>query len=901
MDLRNPYEERDMYEKFRLGGKINASLLSLKHLNYLDLSNNDFYSIQVPNFFGELKSLHYLNLSSASFGGEIPPSLGNLSSLNFLDLGWNIGLTSRNLNWLSRLSSLKYLDLGSVDLSTTGVNWVYAVNMLPSLAELLLSFCRIEIIPLISLRHINLTSLLVLDVSDNMFSSSFPSWLFNLTSLITLDISGNHFNGNFPEVIGNLCKLKVLSLSQNEFKGGIEEFWRSFSNCPNIALQSLDLSYCELESQLPASLGLFKSLQKLDLESNLFFGPIPSNIDQMMPNLDALLLSENHFTGIIPPSVCNMQQLGVLSLRSNQFYGELPRAWNVGSKLWFLDVGLNNLSGNIPTSLGVLSSLQVLKLNNNNFGGEIPDSLRNCSILRSLDLGDNKLYGNIPLWIGGPNVSVLYRIQLRSNSFSGHLSQQLCNLRHLHILDLSHNNLSGTIPKCLDNLASLVDDLNADTIGAIEQITLTLKGRELVYNKTINLVKSIDLSSNNLQGEIPEEISSLIQFGQIPQSLSSLTFLNHLNLSYNNLSGRIPSENQLQTLNDSSIYMENPSLCGVPLSTKCPGDDIFPSKDTKDMNEGGNDALWFYVSMVLGFIVGFWGVCGTLILKTSWRSYATVNKVSAVENTAALKAGLKSMEKQKGILCSLAANANVGRRALADVSNVKSNSSWIVGGDASKKMSGKSERITGQRSISQLVCIFRDFLSNCLQQEKLQVKDLIIISSETYTRVQVLGMEKAFLKKPKFRLNAPIPYVFMLRFLKAAQSETKLEHLAFYLIELCLVEYEPLRFKPSWLCAAALYVARCTLQITPAWTPLLCKHTRYEVSQIRDGLKISQSCKSGKFEGHIRMLCCVARVYVMISLTEVKTLDISKLIFDSITGLSALKCARNWLVRDAVS
>lgn len=33
--------------------------------------------------------------------------------------------------------------------------------------------------------------------------------------------------------------------------------------------------------------------------------------------------------------------------------------------------------------------------------------------------------------------------------------------------------------------------------------------------------------------------------------------------------------------------------------------------------------------------------------------------------------------------------------------------------------------------------------------------------------------EKAFLKKLKFRLNAPTPYVFMLRFLKAAQSETK--------------------------------------------------------------------------------------------------------------------------------
>ncbi|XP_048425715.1 receptor-like protein EIX2, partial [Pyrus x bretschneideri] len=201
------------------------------------------------------------------------------------------------------------------------------------------------------------------------------------------------------------------------------------------------------------------------------------------------------------------------------------------------------------------------------------------------------------------------------------------------------------------------------------------KGRELVYNNTLYLVKSIDLSSNTLQGEIPEEISSLILLGtlnlsrnqltgkipseignlhwletldlshnhlsgQIPQSLSSLTSLSHLNLSYNNLSGRIPSGNQLQTLIDPSIYMENPSLCGVPFSTKCPGDDTFPSKDTKDMNEGGNDELWFYVSMVLGFIVGFWGICGTLILKTSWR-YAYFQFFDNIKDKVALAIALK--------------------------------------------------------------------------------------------------------------------------------------------------------------------------------------------------------------------------------------------------------------------
>ncbi|CAI8606966.1 unnamed protein product [Vicia faba] len=131
-----------------------------------------------------------------------------------------------------------------------------------------------------------------------------------------------------------------------------------------------------------------------------------------------------------------------------------------------------------------------------------------------------------------------------------------------------------------------------------------------------------------------------------------------------------------------------------------------------------------------------------------------------------------------------------------------------------------------------------------------RVKDLISISAETYTRDQMLGMEKLILRKLKFRLNAPTPYVFMVRFIKAAQSNMKLEHMAFFLIDLCLVEYEALAFKPSLLCASALYLARCTLQITPSWTQLLQKHARYEVSQIRDCadmmLKFHKTAGKGK-------------------------------------------------------
>nr|POE55487.1 putative cyclin-b3-1 [Quercus suber] len=134
-----------------------------------------------------------------------------------------------------------------------------------------------------------------------------------------------------------------------------------------------------------------------------------------------------------------------------------------------------------------------------------------------------------------------------------------------------------------------------------------------------------------------------------------------------------------------------------------------------------------------------------------------------------------------------------------------------------------------------------------------RVKDLISISAESYTRDQMLAMERLILKQLKFRLNVATPYVFMLRFLKAAQSDSKLEHLAFYLIELCLVEHESLKFKPSLLCASALYVARCTLHMTPAWTPLLCKHARYEESQLRDCAQMIIRSHKAAGKGQLRV------------------------------------------------
>ncbi|KAI5332379.1 hypothetical protein L3X38_022508 [Prunus dulcis] len=877
------WDELADYGESYLWGKINPSLLSLKYLNYLDLSYNDFNGIHIPKFFGELKSLRYLNISHASFSGEIPPSLGNLSKLNYLDIDMSsfdyaTTMHSKSLNWLSHLASLKYLNLNGVNLSSTGVpNVLHHVNLLPSLLELHLSNCLIDSNPVS-----------VLDLSNNSFNtSSFPSWLFNLTSLRKLDLSRNSFRGRIPRVIGNMCKLKFLSLSGNKFYGEkIEEFWGSLSNCPNntTALESLDLSSCGLRGQLPDSLGMLTSLQHLnlenlllwgsipesignlsslktldlssnnmngsipeslgklselvkldlswnswegilteahfinltslkaisisnkinakpmslvlnvtydwvppfklhalnirdcrvghgfwvllqsqtelvyvslrntfisgsiseewlskissqvelldlsynnfsgrlplqlkfpklsvinvghnqlegplpiwptnasllDLQSNLFSGPIPSNLDQLMPGLTDLDVSENHLNGTIPLSICNVKGMMTISLRHNQLFGEFPQRWSLGSGIFSIDVSHNNLSGNIPSSVDIPSSLEHFKVNNNNFGGEIPFSLQNCTGLIILNLAHNKFTGNIPLWLGS-KVSGLIVLQLRSNLLSGHIPHHFCNLVRLRVLDLSHNNFSGTIPKCLKNMIALVEADVTRTYFSIDgRTTITSKGKELEYgDEQLSLWGNlIDLSSNNFEGEIPEQVGSMVELntlnlsmnrltgeipssfgklrwletldlshnqlsGHIPQNFSSLTFLSHLNLSYNNLIGNIPSGNQLQTLDDPSIYEGNPLLCGAPLSTICPGDDT-RSRQTftsEDHSKDENEMFWFYVGMALGFIIGFWAVCGTLVLKKSWR-YAYFKFFDNVKEKVALIIALKVARWQGGL------------------------------------------------------------------------------------------------------------------------------------------------------------------------------------------------------------------------------------------------------------
>ncbi|XBI95596.1 hypothetical protein VPH35_032024 [Triticum aestivum] len=118
-----------------------------------------------------------------------------------------------------------------------------------------------------------------------------------------------------------------------------------------------------------------------------------------------------------------------------------------------------------------------------------------------------------------------------------------------------------------------------------------------------------------------------------------------------------------------------------------------------------------------------------------------------------------------------------------------------------------------------------------------QVRDLVSITDNAYSRKQILRMEKAILNRLGWNLTVPTPYVFLARFAMAAsyfnlKNYGEMMNMVSFFAELALMQYALVPSKPSMVAVAAVYAARLTLKKTDSWTRTLKHYTGFTESQL---------------------------------------------------------------------
>ncbi|KAF3339705.1 receptor-like protein 12 [Carex littledalei] len=620
-----------------LSGTIPVSLFSLPSLQILLLSQNQL-SGNLPEFSKGLPALQTIDISSNNLQGPLPSSIFKLSQLQVLNLA------SNNFTGMLDLDSLWYLkNLASIDLSN---NMLSVTDGAIGNKSWYTSFPNIKILNLVSC---NLTK--------------FPSFMRYQSGISILDLSNNKIGGTIPnwvQKIGNESYL-TFNLSHNLFTG--LEADTLFLSLDTLAILDLHSNMLNGTVPLPPPGIIVFAL------SHNIFSLLPPNLTSYLGFTIYLSLSNNKLTGSIPGSICNASYLQVLDLSYNNFMGELPHCLLENtSTLAVLNVKNNKLTGSFPQAISEDCGFRTINLNGNNINGTLPQSLMNCASLEVLDLGNNKIDGGFPYWLG--ELKDLKILVLRSNKFYGPVSKPRSQsgtndsaaFSMLQILDLSSNSFNGTLPKeffrILDSMmvnSKISTSLTVDfdiLYGSYYQnsVTVTFKGLEVTLVSSLAIFTSLDFSGNGFGGKIPQEIGELKMLdllnmshntltgtippqigdlkqlesldlssneltGNIPEELTLLTFLSSLNLSHNNLVGKVPQDNQFSTFSNNS-YLYNTGLCGYPLTAQCgaPLSEI-PVWGTKF----SNNLNWQFIFTELGFVVGFVGVLGPLMVWSEWR------------------------------------------------------------------------------------------------------------------------------------------------------------------------------------------------------------------------------------------------------------------------------------------
>ncbi|CAD6339227.1 unnamed protein product [Miscanthus lutarioriparius] len=349
-----------------------------------------------------------------------------------------------------------------------------------------------------------------------------------------------------------------LTLSRLKLTGSVPA-----SVCALKSLTRLDLSYNNLTGAFPgAALYACAGLSFLDLSNNQFSGPLPRDIDRLSPAMEHLNLSTNSFTGVVPPAVAGFPALRSLLLDTNNFTGAYPAA-EISSL-----TGLETLTladnafapAPLPAEFAKLTNLTYLWMDRMNLTGEIPEAFSSLTELTTLSLASNELNGSIPAWVW--QHQKLQYIYLFDNGLSGELTRSVTALNLVQI-DLSSNQLTGEIPEDFGNLKNLTH-----LFLYKNQLTGTIPASIGLLPQ----VRDIRLFQNQLSGELPPKLGKHSPLGNLEVSVNNLSGplreslcangkLYDIVAFNNSFSGELPAElGDCSTLNN--LMLQNNNFSG---------------------------------------------------------------------------------------------------------------------------------------------------------------------------------------------------------------------------------------------------------------------------------------------------------------------------------------------------
>ncbi|PRQ34623.1 putative non-specific serine/threonine protein kinase [Rosa chinensis] len=645
-------------------GGISPSLGNLTHLSHLNLSQNQLSGPLGTGLFSSLSHLEVLDLSYNQLSGELAsiPSI----YIRVVDLSSNLFNGTTPSSFLKHASNLSSLNVSNNLIS----GQIPSTICLSSSLVKILDFSKNEFNGMIPLGLGNCSKLEVFRAGFNSLSGTLPSDLYNALTIQEISLPSNKLFGSISDNIVNLTNLTILEIYFNQLSGTLPSHIGKLSK-----LKLMLLHFNNLQGFLPPSLMSCTNLVELNLGFNRLEGNLSALDFSKLGQLAKLDFASNHFTGVLPISLYSCKSLGALRLSSNDLEGQIqPEILSLES-LSFLSLSWNRLT-NVTGAMKILmgfKSLGVIIISRNFLGEELPDGDANTGSvfknLRVFGIADCQLTGQIPRWLS--NLKKLEALDLSSNRLTGSIPGWLGNLPSLFFISLNNNSFSGELPKELSRLQALQSqkaaphghgyfELPIYTQRTNASITVlqynylsnlpraiylrnnSLSGRIPIEIGHLQLLHEFDLSVNNLVGDIPNQMSNLINLerldlsrnhlsGGIPASLSNLHFLASFSVAYNNLQGQIPSGTQIQGFN-ATAFEGNPGLCGSPLPNHCQqanGSSI--TKNTEDGHDNGHEIQWLHFSVAFGFIIGFWGVCGPLVLSRSLR-FAYFQFLSSVKS-----------------------------------------------------------------------------------------------------------------------------------------------------------------------------------------------------------------------------------------------------------------------------